>query len=139
MDLIGVISLIIAISAATFSYFSFNENKRIKRFTQNFSRLINVEEMLSKNPSFLEFHGVSKKLLDENNVTAEEVAYILLSVRAGQEDSRIKNKRKYRLSPYRKKLFSNEKTQLIWKNILKERLIFRSSFVKAVDEYIANK
>ena len=136
MDYINIFSAVVAIVAAVVAYRALTEERRITKWTTSYSRLREAEQMLAVNPSLLELHGVTVELLKENDVTAEEVVYLLLSFRAGQEAERIDKSGEIGLSPYRQQMLRVPKVARIWNNILHDRLLFRTEFVDVIDAFV---
>ena len=136
---VSIASLLVAIVSAIIAIGAKNETIRIAKWTVNFTRLTDAETMVKEYPEILKMHGVSEEDLNACNASAEEVVYLLQSFRAGQEWSRIATKKYHSLSPYRKQMLDQPKVQCIWNRVLRERLLFDSPFVKAVDSYILLK
>ena len=136
MDAIGLISATIAGIAAFVAYYALNEQRRITKWSTNYTRLADTEALANNCHSILELHGITQSDIERCDAKAEEIVYLLQSFRAGQEWSRLSRKRNHSLSPYRKQMLNQPKVACIWKDILRNRIIFDSPFVQAVDRYL---
>ena len=134
---ISIFSAIVAVVAALISYHSLSEQRRITAWTKNFDRLYSSELMMQNYPKLLNLHGINEKLLRKCGAAPEEVVYLLLNFRAGQEWGHLKEKAP--LSGYRRQMLENKKVRKIWKNILYKKLIFTGKFAKVVDHYVSLK
>jgi hypothetical protein len=133
--IIPLLSATVAVVAAFIAYRSLAEQRRVTYWTVNFSRLLDAEKMMWDNPELLSLHGVTVELLLECDATHQEVIYLLVSLRAGQESWEIDPKIEKGLSPYRKNILDNPKVALIWKKILYRKLIFRTKFAHDINTY----
>lgn len=136
MDIIGILSASVAVIAAYIAYHSLREQRRITRWSNNYSRLADTEAMANNCHSILELHGITAEDLEVCDARVEEVVYLLQSFRAGQEWSRISGNKEHSLSPYRIHMLKQRKVACIWKNVLREKMVFDSAFVKSVDQYL---
>lgn len=138
-DSIQLWSVAIAVVAVVVACYSFWEVRRASKWSTNYSRLLEAERMLLTYPQLLRFHGVTDEMLAKCDATPEEVVYLLLSMRAAQEALRSDGVGEDGLSPYRKNLLLHPKVALIWREILRHRLIFRTEFVSQVDKFLAGQ
>ncbi len=144
---ISLVAAFIAVISAVVAYASLKETKRIKVHENSYTSLFNAESLIYNSPNLLELHGITDELLGKYEIEPKEVMYLLHSIRAGQENARLKessasfqwkiwSSKEYELSEYRKNQFSCEKTQKIFNLILKDRLVFGTDFIHAVDKHI---
>lgn len=112
-----------------------------QRHIQSYSRLLDAEMMMVDTPEVLALHGVRSEDLERIGATPEEVLYVLRSVRAGMETSRLEELegQPHVLSPYRRKQLEDPKFRAIWTDVLRGHFIFRAPFVESVDRYIAQR
>ena len=135
MDNIAIISAIIAILAAFIALISLIENRRIAKFTENYSLINQAESVMLEHHELLKLHNITEDMLKECDATPEEVIYLCLSINSSNVSSRIQ--KKAILSEYRKNMFTNEKVISIWKKIVRGRLASQDSpFAIALDKYI---
>ena len=143
MNVLGIVSVIVgtvsafaAAVAVLVSLITWKESKRLAAWTMNFTHLVDAERMLSVKPELLEFHGITKDMMNQCNATPEEIVYLLSSFRAGQEWTKLTGRDAHKLSAYRKNMLDNEKVVNIWQNILYEKIIHSGPFVRAVNQYL---
>ncbi|MCI5125193.1 MAG: hypothetical protein D3925_12150 [Candidatus Electrothrix sp. AR5] len=137
--IVPLLSAVVSVVAAFIAYRSLTEQRRVTYWSVNYSRLLDAEKMMWNYPELLKLHGVTDELLKECDATPQEVIYLLISLRAGQESWRLDPKIEGKLSPYRQQMLNNPKVALVWEKILYKKLIFRTKFAHDVNKYYLDK
>lgn len=135
---ISIISCCIALVAAWISTRTLEEHKRISKIQNNYALLAQANNLLVQHPGLLELHNISLEELKTIGVTEQEVVYLLQSIIAAEtyyEIEKSKHVDYKNFSDYRRNLLSNPKVKLIWTTFMRDKLVFTSPFVIAVDEY----
>ncbi len=135
LDLIGIISATVAVIAAMISLVNLRESRRIAKYSENSSLVFQTESLALKHKNLIKLHNITEEMLEEVNATAEEVIYLSLSINASRAFCQIQ--KKVELSEFRKNMFKNKKVIMIWRHIIRGRLVSSdSSYAKVVDKYM---
>lgn len=134
---VGGLSLLIAVAALVVSLHAVAEQRRVTKWTTNYGRLMDAEMSFKDHPRLLALHGVTDEMLVRCGASPEEVAYLLISFRAGQESWRLDPKGENILSPYRRHMLLQPKVVAIWQQIIHNRLLFRTGFVEMINRFIS--
>lgn len=129
------ISLFIAILALIIAFFTFKENGRVQRILANQTYLSDVELKMLDNPELLTLHNVDKELLNDCDINATELVYIITNLNAAAVFYRLKAKDIKGFSEYRKNFLDNPKVKKAWENIIKNKFISNKKFIEAIDKY----
>lgn len=138
---ISIFSTFIAAIAVWISTKAVNEQKRISKITINYSLLSQASSLITANPTLLELHNISLDDLKRINVSEQEVVYVLQSIIAAESYYEIEKPKRvdyHTFSDYRRNILLNQKVRLIWTTFMREKLVFASPFVSAVDEFYKN-
>jgi len=138
---ISIFSTLIAVIAVWISTKTLNEQRRISKISSNYALLSQTSSMIVANPKLLELHNISLDTLKQINVSEQEVVYVLQSIIAAETYYEIENPKivDYKtFSDFRKNILLNKKVRLIWTSFMREKLVFVSPFVLAVDDFYKN-
>lgn len=138
---ISIFSTLIAVIAVWISTKTLNEQRRISKISSNYSLLSQTSSMIVANPKLLELHNISLDIMKQLEVSEQEVVYVLQSIIAAETYYEIENPKRvdYKtFSDYRKNILLNKKVRLIWTSFMREKLVFVSPFVLAVDDFYKN-
>ena len=137
MDILSVMSTLIAVIAALIAVITFYETRKIAKIQTNLDLVNRGNEMIIEHPALLSLHGINEKQLNECGVNVTEFLYILNSFYAGQAYHSIGGIKKVILSDYRKKMLANEKVKHVWTKLIRNNMIAATPYAKAIDEYYA--
>jgi len=142
------VSLSIAFGALVFSIVSFVQTSRQQRKTRAVQKAINqaafgasrdaqFEGLLADSPSAFALHGVELDAAEQDGVTHQQIAYLVLSVsglRYYCDSIGITISESLQESDYRQRMFAQPITRLAWKHA---RRCLTTSTRAQVDEFIA--
>lgn len=138
---ISIFSTIIAVFAIWISTRTLNEQKRISQITSNYSLLAQTSSLIVEHPNLLELHNISQDELKQIGVTEKEVVYMMQIIFAGEIYYEIENPRKVdcrEFSDYRQNFLKNPKVRAAWIKFIREKMVFVSPFVLAIDDFYKN-
>jgi len=135
MEILSVLSTVIAVLAAVISIITFYETKKIAKIQTNLELVNRGNEMIVQHPQLLALHGITENNLVECGLNTSEFLYILNSFYAGQGYHSIGGTTKVVLSAYRKKMLENEKVKQAWTKLIRNNMLAATPYAKAIDEY----
>ena len=138
MDIASIVASVIAVISAIIAIISYKKQKEISKINTNLLLLEKTQDMLHKHPELLELHGIEKKHLDSCGVSSTEFIYILNSLYSGLAYYTISGESNIKLSSYRKEFLNNAKIRKSWEIIIREKMIYKGNYTKAIDSYYAN-
>ena len=139
MDYVAIAVAVIAALAAVVAYKALREQRWTSMVTSNYASFSESYRMLWEKPDLLALHNIDQHLLTECDATREEIIYLLADFSAGNQWSRLEKAKSEVLTKYRKNMLDNPKVALIWTSVLYRRLMIKTPFTDAVNEYIEAK
>jgi hypothetical protein len=139
---VAFLAVVISAIALRFSVKMYKQTRLSTMVTGNYLLLKENNILLRNNPHLFELHSISTDALKQLDVSAEEVIYVLQSIQAGQMYYEVENRKKIdpiEFTHYRVNFLRSPKVRKIWEVILREKLVYRSAFVAAIDEFYKNE
>lgn len=141
-DMFGsVTSLMTAINLALLVYailLQVNEASRqneISKWQANYSYLLDAKKLITEHPEVLELHGLPANLPEKLGVTAAQVAYVVIDLKAADLYYRIDGEDPIQMTEYRLNLLRCPKYRTIARGcVVAGTLLPQSPFAKALRE-----
>lgn len=134
--LVAVASIGIAIFSLRVSQRSLKEQRHVTKYMAAYTYLASAEAMFSDRPDLMRLHGLELKVLEELEVSTEEVIYLINSFTSAELYHRIEGDWPAELTMYRKNLLDSPTVQKVWEQIIRGRFISDGPFSCAVDDYL---
>ena len=139
--------LIISLGALAFSIAAFiisfihnrnlaRENIRIKKAAYYMERNSDVESKLAKWPEALKFYGIDLQDAKKDNISKEQITYLILSLNALYSYCQAEGISIYeeiRNNDYRKRMFSQKETRKTWEYA---QNFFQDHVKSEIDKYL---
>ena len=139
--------LIISLGALAFSIAAFiisfihnrnlaRENIRIKKAAYYMQRNSDVESKLPKWPEALKFYGIDLQEAKKDNISKEQITYLILSLNAFYSYCQAEGISIYeeiKNNDYRQRMFSQKETRKTWKYAQK---FFQDDVRSEIDKYL---
>lgn len=146
-DTISIISVVLSVVAIVVGYLVHREQKRMQRDQHikasqladgvfHMERNFAYEGLLVEIPSALRFYGIDPNILDEDDLSTKDVAYMIMSINALSAYCRVKGisiAQHLSNNDYRKHILAQPITHKAWRYA---RYAFASDTRQPVDDYI---
>jgi hypothetical protein len=140
MEIVGLIVSIIALAVSVISIllakWAVKEQRRISTITANYAALASADALLEGHEEWLSLFNVDEEVIGKCNLTTKELLYLTVSFNAAELSHRIDGTEPIELGKYRENLLRNEKVQMAWQYIIRDKFSEYDPFVKAVDKFI---
>ena len=81
---ISIIAIVLSLISLGWQLFSWNKQHEQTRLKDNLSLLIGLNMYLAEMPELYRFHGITRGMLKEHEVTEKELAYLVSNFISGQ-------------------------------------------------------
>lgn len=135
---ISLLSIPISLMAIIIANRNTINQKRINSINNNFINLLETEKLIFEHPNLLSLHNITSQEIKQNNLTHEEVVYILISLQYSQNYYEVETK-DHELTEYRKNFLRNPNVKKAWEKFLKDSGIFHKKYKKIIDTFYLNE
>ena len=131
------LSLIASVVSAIVAYRAVRMSQRVAMETSALQLHNFADAICIKNPALYELHGIAADALSREDVTPDELSYVVHSFDAGAAYYQIASTAKVELTEFRRNMLRHPKVRKVWKAFIVGKTLSRSPFTDAVDRYIA--